>query len=81
MSKPSRQRGPRAQAGGRRRIPGALLAAAVGVTILAGIAVGATQVGDDGGGATAEPGVAHVHGLGVNPADGALIVATVDPKR
>jgi hypothetical protein len=31
---------------------------------------------DDRGGLGDEPGVAHVHGLGVNPADGALHVAT-----
>jgi hypothetical protein len=40
------------------------------------------QIGGDdtpessGPGGAAEPGVAHVHGLGVNPADGSLIVAT-----
>lgn len=31
---------------------------------------------DGGGGASAGPALAHVHGLGVNPADGALYVAT-----
>ena len=31
---------------------------------------------DDLGVETGEPGVAHAHGLGINPADGALIVAT-----
>jgi hypothetical protein len=60
---------------------GLLLAAALGVAgvIVAGLLL--WQAGSDGGSAFSrlapeDPGPVHVHGLGVNPADGALFIAT-----
>lgn len=61
----------------RRERLALLIGAAV---LLPVVAWGVTQMADDESdqrdGVAAGPGVAHVHGLGVNPADGSLIVAT-----
>jgi hypothetical protein len=55
------------------------------LAVVLGAALGLSSLRDDGGGLTAdedplapteEPGPVHVHGLGVNPGDGALYVAT-----
>ena len=57
----------------RRRGGGWLLVAAV-LTAVATLA--ATRLFDDGKPGSADPGPVHVHGLGVNPGDGALFIAT-----
>lgn len=58
----------------------ALIGAAVVVAFVAVTWAASRMARDDErpspGLAAAEPGVAHVHGLGINPADGSLIVAT-----
>jgi hypothetical protein len=55
----------------------------LGAAVVSAVAVGwaAVRVAGDGddtgpGEIAADPGVAHVHGLGINPADGSLVVAT-----
>lgn len=63
-----------------RRRDWRLLAAAAAVALVA-VVWGATRVADQGGDPrpgdlAGDPGVSHVHGLGVNPADGSLIIAT-----
>ncbi len=63
-----------------RRRDWRLLAAAAVVALVAVVWV-VSQVADDGddprsGVVADDPGVSHVHGLGLNPADGSLIVAT-----
>jgi photosystem II stability/assembly factor-like uncharacterized protein len=62
------------------RRPSRLALAVAGLVAVVALALAATQlVRDDdssSGDAVTEPGVAHVHGLGINPADGSLIVAT-----
>ena len=63
----------------RRRRPGGLLLGAVAFAIVAGAGVSWLTTRDDGPASPAavdDPGVVHVHGLGVNPADGALYAAT-----
>ena len=63
----------------RRRRPGGLLLGAVAVAIGAGAGLGWLTTRDDGPASPVvvdDPGVVHVHGLGVNPADGALYAAT-----
>ncbi len=57
------------------------LALLIGAVVLVPVAAwGVTQLANDESdqrdGVTVDPGVAHVHGLGINPADGSLIVAT-----
>ena len=49
-----------------------LLALVVAAAVLASVAL----LGDEGTAPVAEPGPVHVHGLGINPADGALFIAT-----
>ena len=52
-------------------------AAAVGITVLATIGALWLRDGDRGSSTSeAEPGPVHVHGLGINPSDGALYIAT-----
>lgn len=66
---------PRATLSDRRLV---VFAVALAV-VLAGVAVVAAlswSTNDDAGAPVAEPGPVHVHGLGVNPADDALFVAT-----
>ena len=74
MTNPTRRRPP------RRSPPRSLtLIAAVGAVAAVGAWVLATRDDSDGAAApvvTADPGVSHVHGLGVNPGDGSLVVAT-----
>ncbi len=53
-----------------------LVTAVVVVTALAWAGMRFADRDDDAGLGSGEPGVAHVHGLGVNPADRSLIVAT-----
>ena len=62
----------------RSRRPGGLLLAGVFAAVLAGGAIGyLTRQADDGASAGGkDPGLVHVHGLGVNAADGALYAAT-----
>lgn len=70
----------------RHRPSLAALGAAIALIVVAAIAVpvivwaGARSAGRDDnprpGALADEPGVSHVHGLGINPADGSLIVAT-----
>lgn len=56
---------------------GLLVAVVIAVPV---IALAVTRIADDDaprpGDLTEDPGVSHVHGLGINPADGSLIVAT-----
>lgn len=52
-----------------------LVGIAVAAVIL-GVGLAWTIVGSDGGSGAADAGPVHVHGLGVNPADGALFIAT-----
>ena len=61
----------------RRRRPGGLLLGVVAAAVAIGAGAGwlATRQ-DSATPAVADPGVVHVHGLGVNPADGALYAAT-----
>lgn len=59
-----------------RRVVGLAVALAVVLAGAAVVAVLSWSTNDDAGGPVAEPGPVHVHGLGVNPADGALFVAT-----
>ena len=78
MTGPARRRPP------RRSPPRSLtVLAAVGAVAAVGAWVLAARDGDDGQGdgaaapaVPADPGVSHVHGLGVNPGDGSLVVAT-----
>lgn len=56
---------------------GLIIAGLVAVAVAALIIVRVTDRDDTSGpNVTDDPGVSHVHGLGINPADGALIVAT-----
>lgn len=68
---PRRQRRPAWQRG-------ALFAAAavVAVAIWAALRVAGDDDPEAASGTTGDPGVAHVHGLGIDPADGSLVVAT-----
>jgi hypothetical protein len=71
-----RTRRPAAKPLGRRTF---VLPVLVGVVAIIGAAlwfVARDESNDDPVSDGADPGVAHVHGLGINPADGALIVAT-----
>ncbi len=63
--------------GGRGATRAAARRHALGALIVAALSAGAFLAGcrSDGGG-TATPSITHVHGLGINPADGALYVAT-----
>jgi len=66
---------PKSRARGKR----IALAAAGCVAVVAAVWAGTRLAGRDDASipaATGEPGVSHVHGLGLNPGDGALIVAT-----
>jgi hypothetical protein len=68
-----------ARRGGLRGEQIALLVAAViaiPVVVWAGLRVAEGEDTPTANSAAAEPGVSHVHGLGINPADGSLIVAT-----
>lgn len=64
----------------KRRLPVSpvLLVGVAAVALAAILWAVAANGGDDNarGGAADDPGVAHVHGLGINPADGSLVVAT-----
>jgi len=60
----------------RRRRPEALLLGALGVGAVAVIAAVLLLRSGDGGTPSADAGPVHVHGLGVNPADGSLFIAT-----
>jgi hypothetical protein len=63
----------------RRQLYGFLAAAVVALAATAVVAIAVTDGGDDGSGgghAGSGPGLAHVHGLGVNPKDGTLYIAT-----
>ena len=73
--RPTTRRHPAAPA---RRAPSSLvprlvLGALVAAAIVTGVSVVASRGGDDD---VAAPSIAHVHGLGLNPADGSLQVAT-----
>lgn len=54
--------------------------AVAGVAVIAGVALFLVAAGDESeprpGDVAGDPGVSHVHGLGINPSDGSLIVAT-----
>jgi hypothetical protein len=77
---PRRVERPRPRAVQKRWLPAALLA--VSATAIAGVVLAVTRDGDDGnesavGGSLAtDPGPVHVHGIGINPADRALFIAT-----
>jgi hypothetical protein len=75
--RPQRHRGGRSRPSNRRRnqLVFAALVLAVPVFVWAGVRL-AGRDGTPGGLAADDPGVAHVHGLGVDPADGSLYVAT-----
>jgi hypothetical protein len=77
MANPPTRRPARRKAAGSRVALYALAAAVVAVVAVLGVVV---LTGDDDDSAPSvasdEPGVAHVHGLGVNPADGSILVAT-----
>ncbi len=65
--------------GASARVP--LYAVAAAVVLVLGVLGVVALTGDDGDdtapvAGSGEPGVAHVHGLGVNPADGSILVAT-----
>lgn len=65
----------------RKQLLGFLAAALLVLAAAGGVAVAVTAGGDDdgsGGGvhASSGPGLAHVHGLGINPGDGTLYIAT-----
>ena len=63
----------------RRKLRGYAVAGVLGVALLAAIVVTALGSGGDGGAdqpAAEAGGGGHVHGLGVNPADGAVFVAS-----
>lgn len=49
---------------------------AIPVVVWAGARIGGGDDGQPPGGVAGDPGVSHVHGLGINPADGSLVVAT-----
>jgi hypothetical protein len=70
----------RARAGTSERnrpLVGLLAAAALALAVTAGLAFAFTGGdGDPSGGGSGGPGLTHVHGLGVNPSDGALYIAT-----
>lgn len=73
-----RSRGARSQAARPARRP---VVVVIGAVVAVGVAALAWMVGQGGGsddrdGGADEVGVAHVHGLGVDPADGTLYVAT-----
>lgn len=86
MTRAANQKRLRQQAPQRKQKPGLprtlLLLAAIGVTgsVVAGAFLWSSS-GDDAGQVftgvpTADPGPIHVHGLGVNPSDGSLFIAT-----
>jgi len=62
----------------RRKLRGYVLAAVLGIATVAAVAVAALSGGGGSGGQAASEagGGGHVHGLGVNPADGAVFVAS-----
>lgn len=62
----------------RRRMPAlVIVAVSVGVVMFGGLVwIVASDQGGDAPNVVDEPGVSHVHGLGINPADDSLIVAT-----
>jgi photosystem II stability/assembly factor-like uncharacterized protein len=64
----------------RRQLLGFSAAALVALVATAVVAIAVTAGGDDpsggGGHGGSGPGLAHVHGLGVNPTDGTLYIAT-----
>lgn len=68
----------RVQAERRQRLTGVLIAAAI-VLVASGAIVVAISAGGDGGGGGSDAGgagISHIHGLGVNPTDGSLYIAT-----
>jgi len=69
-------RRPPAPTRGRRRTTSATALIAIGGLVVAAIAGGAFLASRRGGERAAAPVIAHVHGLGINPADGSLQVAT-----
>jgi len=77
VGRPQRHRGVRRLSSGRRDrlVVVAALVLAVPVLVWAGLRF-ADRGRSSSGPSGSEPGVAHVHGLGVNPADGSLYVAT-----
>ena len=77
MSPQSKQTAPAGRSSSGARI--GLVAGAVGLALFVAVLVGLRLAGSDDGAETSagtEPGVEHVHGLGINPADGSLVVAT-----
>ncbi len=62
----------------RKKLRGYAIAAVLGVAAVAGVVVAVLSGGGDGAGQPASEagGGGHVHGLGVNPADGAVFVAS-----
>ncbi len=63
----------------RRRRAGVLVGGLLAVAALVGVALALSAGGDEGGGVENGPAMAKiqdVHGIGVNPADGALYIAT-----
>jgi hypothetical protein len=73
--KPKSRRLPAAPATRSRPRRGSVIAVALGAAAAAVAAVVIVS-SDDGGAPAADPGPVHVHGLGVNPADGSLFIAT-----
>lgn len=72
----ARRRGEAAPLPKRSALKGRAVAGAVALAIVVLAAAALWRVGDDEGAPAADSGPVHVHGLGINPADGALFVAT-----
>ena len=70
------RRRPPAPTPGQPRTTSTTALIAIGGLVIAAIAGGALLASRGGGGSAAAPVIAHVHGLGINPADGSLQVAT-----
>ncbi len=70
------RRRPTAPNRGRRRSTSPTALLAIGGLVTAAIASGVYVASRRGGGSASAPVITHVHGLGINPADGSLQVAT-----